>query len=94
MRPWRSILFASGDRLGNHGDVRRDPWKAYSTLADELGLSARAAKRRVEKLSEEGEVYMLPIVDYRVLQGIVPVDLIVDYASRELKPAVSQRIRS
>lgn len=76
------------------GSLRRDPWKPYSVVARELGLSARTVKRRVEKLSEGGEIYMIPIIDYRALQGIIPVDLIVDYVSNEMRPSVNQRIIS
>ncbi len=76
------------------GSLRRDPWKPYSAVAKELGLSTRTVKRRAEKLSEDGEIYMLPIIDYRALQGIIPVDLIVDYASRETRSTVNERITS
>ncbi len=76
------------------GSLRTDPWKQDAAVARELGLSARTVKRRVEKLSENGEIYMLPIIDYRALQGIIPVDLIVEYSSTESKSTVNGRITS
>ncbi len=76
------------------GSLRRDPWKPYTTVAKELGLSARTVKRRVEKLSDSGAIYMLPVIDYAAIQGIVPVDLIVDYISKETRSTVTERIAS
>ncbi len=76
------------------GCLRQDPWKPYSTVGRELSLSARTVKRRVEKLSEDGGIYMLPIIDYRALQGIIPVDLIVDYVSKETRSTANERILS
>jgi Lrp/AsnC family transcriptional regulator, regulator for asnA, asnC and gidA len=72
--------------------LQQDPWKPYPTVAKELGLSARTVRRRVERLSEGGEIYMLPIIDYRALQGIIPVDLAVDYVSKESRSTVNERI--
>jgi DNA-binding Lrp family transcriptional regulator len=72
----------------------RDPWKSFATIAGEIGLSERTVKRRVTKLSEEGAIYMLPIVDLKALQGIVPVELVVDYASKELRAAVNKQVVS
>ncbi len=76
------------------GSLRRDPWKQYSVVAKELGLSARTVKRRIEKLSEDGEIYMLPIIDYRALQGTIPVDLTVEYVTKESRSTVNERITS
>jgi len=74
------------------GILRRDPWKPYSTVAKELALSARTVKRRVEKLSEEGGIYMLPIIDLKALQGIIAVDLTVDYVSKESRSMANEQI--
>ena len=76
------------------GNLQADPWKPYSTVAKELGLSAKTVKRRVEKLSEDGGVYMLPIIDLKALHGIIAVDLIVDYVSKESRPKVNERVAS
>ena len=76
------------------GSLRRDPWKAYSAVAKELGLSARTVKRRTNKLSEDGLIYMLPIVDLKALQGVIAMELVVNYASREVRTRVHGRIVS
>lgn len=37
---------------------------------------------------------MLPIIDLKALHGIIAVDLIVDYVSKESRPTVNERIAS
>jgi DNA-binding Lrp family transcriptional regulator len=61
------------------GELREDPWKPYSAVARELGISARTVKRRVTRLSEAGAIYMLPDLDLKALHGIIPVELAVSY---------------
>ena len=74
--------------------LRRDPWKPFASVSDEIGLSARTIKRRVARLSEEGVIYMLPIIDLRALQGTIPVELLVDYVSSDAKGLANERIAS
>jgi len=74
--------------------LRRDPWKPYSGVAEEIGVSSRTVKRKVSRLSEDGAIYMLPIIDLKALQGIIPVELVVDYASPESKTIANSRIMS
>ena len=74
------------------GSLRSDPWRPYRIVAKELGLSPRTVKRRVERLSEEGRIYMLPVIDLKALQGAIPVDLIVEYASGESRASVNELI--
>jgi DNA-binding Lrp family transcriptional regulator len=76
------------------GSLRRDPWKSYSTVAKELGLSAKTVKRRVTALTEDGAIYMLPVIDLKALQGIIPVELVVSYSSIETKTGANERIAS
>ena len=73
--------------------LRRDPWKPFSTISEETGLSARTVKRRVTSLSEGGAIYMLPIIDLKALHGSIPVELVVDYASSS-KESVNEKISS
>ncbi len=35
---------------------------------------------------------MLPIIDLKALQGVIPVDLTVDYVSKESRSTVNERI--
>jgi DNA-binding Lrp family transcriptional regulator len=72
--------------------LQRDPWKPYSVVAKEAGVSSRTVKRRVSRLSEDGVIYMLPIIDLKALQGAIPVELVVDYTSPESKAAANERI--
>jgi DNA-binding Lrp family transcriptional regulator len=74
--------------------LREDPWKSYSAVADEVGLSARTVKRRVTRLTEDGAIYTLPNVDLKALQGIIPVELVVDYSSNESRTWTNERIAS
>jgi DNA-binding Lrp family transcriptional regulator len=74
--------------------LRRDPWIPDSVVAKEVGISARSVKRRVTRLTEDGAIYMLPIIDLKVLQGIIPMELVVDYASPESRAEVNGLIVS
>jgi len=72
--------------------LRRDPWKPFAAISDEIGLSARTIKRRVASLSEEGAIYMLPIIDLKALQGTIPLELLTDYASSGARTEVNEKI--
>jgi len=72
----------------------KDPWKPYSDVAEELGLSSRTVRRVASRLSDDGAIYMLPIIDLKALQGIVPVELVVGYTSPDSKPKANGRIAS
>lgn len=74
--------------------LRLDPWKRYPSVAKELGLSAKTVKRRVTRLTEEGAIYMIPILDLKALQGIIPVELVVSYTSTESKSHINELILS
>jgi DNA-binding Lrp family transcriptional regulator len=76
------------------GSLQQDPWKPYLAAAKELGFSVKTVKRRVTRLSETGAIYMLPDVNLKALQGIIPVELVVFYGSGELKAEVNERIAS
>jgi len=71
-----------------------DPWKPYSKLAEEVGVSTKTIVRRVAMLSEDGAIYMLPDIDLRALQGIIPVELVVEYASQTSRAKANERISS
>ncbi len=74
--------------------LRQDPWKPYSGVARELKLSTKTVGRRVSKLSAAGTIYMLPIIDLKAIHGFIPMDLVVDYSSRESKAAVNRLVLS
>ena len=72
----------------------RDPWKSFASVAGELRVSEKTVKRRVAKLAGEGDIYMLPIVDLKALQGLVPVELVVDYISKDSRTSVNMHVVS
>jgi len=72
----------------------RDPWKSFTSVAAEVGLSEKTIRRRVTKLAEDGAIYMLPIIDLKALQGIVPVELVVDYSSKGSRASVNEQVVS
>jgi DNA-binding Lrp family transcriptional regulator len=72
--------------------LQGDPWSPYSVVAREIGVSSRTVKRRVSRLSEDGAIYMLPIIDLKALQGVIPVELVVDYSSPRSRAATNERI--
>jgi DNA-binding Lrp family transcriptional regulator len=74
--------------------LRENPWKPYPTVAKEIGISAKTVARRVARLSQDGSIYMLPIVDLKALQGIIPVELVVDYLTPKMRAEVNERIAS
>jgi DNA-binding Lrp family transcriptional regulator len=74
--------------------LRKDPWRPYPAVAKEIGVSAKTVKRRATRLAEDGAIHMLPIVDLKALQGIIPMELVVDYSSRESRAAVNGLIMS
>jgi DNA-binding Lrp family transcriptional regulator len=74
--------------------LRRDPLAPHSLVAKELGISFKTVKRRVAKLTEKGKIYALPIMDLKVLHGIIPVELVVTYASSDAKAPANQQIMS
>jgi len=74
--------------------LRDDPWKSYRRVAQEVKASSRTIVRRVAKMSEEGAIYMLPVVDLKALQGVIPAELVVEYSSYKSKGPVNARIVS
>jgi DNA-binding Lrp family transcriptional regulator len=76
------------------GSLIQDPWKPYSAIAQELGVSMRTVKRRVTRMSEDGTIHMQPIINLKALEGILPLELVVEYASPESRNAANEQITS
>lgn len=76
------------------GSLRKDPWKPYPTVAEEVGVSFRTVARRVARLSEAGAVYLLPIVDLKAVEGIIPMELVIEYASPSTRARVNANVIS
>jgi len=74
--------------------LRGDPWKPYSNVAKELGVSAKTVNRRVAQLADSGAIYLLPIIDLKALHGVIPLELVVDYSSGDSKVMVNRAVMS
>jgi DNA-binding Lrp family transcriptional regulator len=74
--------------------LRSDPWKSYPRIAQEVRTSARTVARRVAQMSEQGAIYMLPIVDLKELKGVIPAELTVEYSSSSFKGKANAQIVS
>lgn len=60
-------------------------FESYHALAKELQTSLRSVKRRVSKIAATRAILSVPTMDYRQIDGVVPADLIVTYASQKQK---------
>ena len=69
-----------------------DPWKPYPRAAEEVKTSSRTVARRVAKMSEQGAIYMLPVIDLKALEGIIPAELVIEYSSSKSKWKANERI--
>jgi len=69
-----------------------DPWKPYLKVAEEVRTSSKTVARRVARLSEQGAIYMLPVVDLKALGGIIPAELVVEYSSSGSKKIANEQI--
>jgi DNA-binding Lrp family transcriptional regulator len=58
-----------------------DPWKPYAAVAKQLGFSAKTVKRRATRLFESGAIYVVPDLDLKTLQGIIPAELVISFGS-------------
>jgi DNA-binding Lrp family transcriptional regulator len=85
-------LIPSATDMALIGSLGQDPWKPNAAVARELRLSTRTVKRRITRLSENGAIYMLPVLDLRAIQGILPVELVVYYTSTDERYAVNKRV--
>jgi len=72
--------------------LESDPWKSYQRVAHEVRTSSRTVARRVAKMSEQGAIYMLPVVDLKALGGVIPAELVVEYSSSKSKGTANQQI--
>lgn len=55
------------------GDAKRSP----SDVADEVGVSYRTVKRRIDRMVEEGSIFLAPVVDPSKIEGVLPFDLML-----------------
>jgi len=74
--------------------LRDDPWRPFPEVASIVGVSTKTVGRRVAKLSEEGAIYMLPVIDLKALVGAIPIELVVEYVDPASRTKVNESIAS
>jgi DNA-binding Lrp family transcriptional regulator len=74
--------------------LRKNPWKSYQMVARETKASSKTIARRVSRMSEEGAIYMLPVVDLKALHGIIPAELVVEYSATQSKETSNAHVVS
>jgi len=74
--------------------IKENPWKSYGEVAQEVRVSRKTVGRRISRMTEEGTIYMLPIVDLKALKGVIPAELVVEYSGsrEEVNAMVAARI--
>lgn len=48
---------------------------SFSTIGDEVGVSYRTVKRRVDRMTDEGHLLVAPVVEAGEIAGLIPFDL-------------------
>src|SRR5207249_4339940 len=74
-----------------------DPQKPYTTVSQELGLSSRTVKRRLQRMIHEGAVFAFPAVDPNAARGVVMAALIVTYdpeKKEDLDPQIFAKLEA
>jgi len=69
-----------------------NPWKPYLRVAEEVRTSPRTVARRVTRMTEQGAIYMLPVIDLKALKGVIPAELVIEYSSSKSKGRANEQI--
>jgi DNA-binding Lrp family transcriptional regulator len=76
------------------GAIRRDPRKSFEKIAGELGISARTARRRLQRMTRERALFIFPDIDIERIVGSVVITLGVSYLDRRNKREIEGEIMS
>lgn len=68
--------------------LKVDPTQRFNKLARGLGLSSRTVKRRLSRMTEGRAIFIIPDLDYRVLEGAFCIDIFVHYTASGFKTEV------
>lgn len=68
--------------------------RSFSEIADEVGVSTRTVKRRIDRMTDEDSLYVAPLVDPGKIPGLVPFDLYVELDEDADERDRNQLIRS
>jgi len=74
--------------------LSKDARKSSLLVANELGLSSKTVRKRVERLRNENTILPLPILNIASIPGIIPVFLSYVYSKNEVKTAMDREIIS
>ena len=73
---------------------KENPWKkSFSSVAREAELSTKTVKNRIQRLVEEGAIYLLASVNLESFEGFIPADLNIVYESPESRDRVIDLVR-
>ncbi len=74
--------------------LSQDARKSAVVVADELGLSSKTVRKRVDKLRREKAFFPFPVLNIEGIAGLIPVTLSYRYSSPEAKIAVDRAVLS
>ncbi|HYB03041.1 MAG TPA: AsnC family protein [Nitrososphaerales archaeon] len=73
---------------------KTDPWKkSFSSVARETEISTKTARNRIQKLVEEGAIYLLVSLNLESFEGFAPADLNIVYESPECRDKVVDLVK-
>jgi DNA-binding Lrp family transcriptional regulator len=74
--------------------LREKPTSSYKELGRAVGLTSRAAKRRMEKLIRADVITITPVVDFKQMKGAIAADMLVSYHDPAMKDGIDAKIAS
>ena len=75
-------------------NIQRQPRRAYSEIARQLGTSTRTVRRRLDRMIHERALFLLPDLNLDELRGSVAVSVNVFYKDSAAKIAVDREVIS
>lgn len=72
--------------------IQENPVQSYILISRKVGTSSKTVKRRLERLINGNALFLIPSLNPRALDGAILTDLVVFYASAEIKKDVDSRI--
>ena len=74
--------------------IQTDPRRSYSVISREVGMSQKTVKRRLQRMIEEGALFVIPSWNPKALDGAIIADLVVFYSNPESRTDLDNRIVS
>lgn len=72
--------------------MRREPLLSYSELGRAVGLSGRAARKRLGRMISERVITVVPQINLRAIEGAICIDVLVSCASPADKRRVDREV--